>query len=145
MLATALILLLAPGCAALTVNDVATGESEAYPDLDPLRYRRRPTEVFKRASEVARKMPGWGPCLVKDKLTLHCEARTPVFGFVDDVYIWTVELGEGVTELRVRSASRVGRGDLGRNAARIRQYHAALLAKDDALYKPESGQVEIDM
>lgn len=50
-------------------------------------------------------------------LTVCC--RTPVIRFVDDVTIW-VELDEdGLTRVEVRSASCVGKGDLGVNRRRI--------------------------
>jgi uncharacterized protein (DUF1499 family) len=52
-------------------------------------------------------------------------------GFVDDVTIWAVPAGPGMTQLKMRSASRKGKGDLGANAKRIRAYQEALIA-----YKP---------
>ncbi len=45
---------------------------------------------------------------------LHAEARTLVFRFVDDLELLLTD-----DELVVRSASRVGRSDLGVNARRV--------------------------
>jgi uncharacterized protein (DUF1499 family) len=56
---------------------------------------------------------------------LSCEAVTGLFRFVDDVTVWvSEEAGEAV--VKVRSKSRVGKGDLGANAKRIRAFLAAL-------------------
>lgn len=47
---------------------------------------------------------------------LHAEARSHVFGFVDDVEFWFDEANHVI---HVRSASRVGYSDLGVNRARV--------------------------
>lgn len=53
---------------------------------------------------------------------LEATARTFWFGFTDDVVV-RVRPGEaGGTRVDVRSKSRVGRSDLGTNAARIRRF-----------------------
>ena len=49
------------------------------------------------------------------------------FGFKDDVVVRVVSQPNG-SRIDVRSVSRVGIGDLGANAARIRSYLAALKA-----------------
>ena len=50
------------------------------------------------------------------------------FGFKDDVVIRVRPAG-GDTRIDVRSLSRVGGGDVGKNAQRIRAYVSALVAK----------------
>jgi uncharacterized protein (DUF1499 family) len=50
---------------------------------------------------------------------LRAEARSRVFRFVDDV---EVVVDAGARVLRFRSASRVGRGDLGVNRARMERF-----------------------
>lgn len=57
---------------------------------------------------------------------LQAEARTPVFGFVDDVDVRVAEGAGGGTRVDMRSASRVGRGDLGTNRRRIRRFMTRL-------------------
>lgn len=52
-------------------------------------------------------------------------ATTRVFRFKDDVIITIGREGEGVV-VNVRSHSRIGKGDLGTNARRIRQFQAEL-------------------
>lgn len=65
-------------------------------------------------------------------LTVCC--RTPVFRFMDDCSIW-VELDEdGLTRVEVRSASCVGKADLGVNRRRI----VRLLGRLDRNVGPEA-------
>jgi uncharacterized protein (DUF1499 family) len=54
---------------------------------------------------------------------LRAEARSRVFRFVDDLEL---ELRPGERRVAVRSASRVGRSDLGVNRARVEALRAAL-------------------
>ena len=57
---------------------------------------------------------------------LHVEARSRIFRFVDDLELLVTD----DRELIVRSASRVGRGDLGVNARRVRRLREALADAD---------------
>ncbi|XOV83296.1 MAG: DUF1499 domain-containing protein [bacterium] len=57
---------------------------------------------------------------------LRAEARTAVFGFVDDVEF---KLRAEDNEIAMRSASRVGFSDLGKNRRRLEQLRAALAAQ----------------
>ena len=103
-------------------EDVARQQREAYPDLDPLHHSAEPGTALAAAEEVAREM-GWEVVEV-DAAAGRIEAvdRTFWFGFRDDVVIRAREAGEGGTLLDVRSASRVGQGDVGTNARRIRDF-----------------------
>ena len=69
---------------------------------------------------------GW-ELLESDPAGLRIEAtdRTFWFGFADDVVVRITEAGDG-SRVDVRSLSRVGGGDLGANANRVREYLAAL-------------------
>lgn len=51
--------------------------------------------------------------------TLHAESRTLVFRFVDDVHVRITLDPDAQTRVDLRSASRVGKGDLGRNPRTI--------------------------
>lgn len=59
---------------------------------------------------------------------LHAEVRSKIFRFVDDLEL----LVTPSRELIVRSASRVGRGDMGVNAARVEELRR-LLAEAEIL------------
>lgn len=77
--------------------------------------------AFEQALAVARKM-GW-EIVAADPAAGRIEAIATTFwyGFKDDVVVRINEDNEG-SVIDVRSKSRVGRGDLGANASRIRAY-----------------------
>ncbi|MGE0232497.1 MAG: DUF1499 domain-containing protein [Flavobacteriaceae bacterium] len=54
-------------------------------------------------------------------------ASSPVFGFDDDVVITVSDRGDGGSIVNMRSASRYGRHDLGRNADRIYAFLSELI------------------
>ena len=60
----------------------------------------------------------------KSDTYIHVEARSRIFRFVDDVD-FVLDVRESV--IHVRSASRVGHGDLGVNRRRVEQIRSALL------------------
>jgi uncharacterized protein (DUF1499 family) len=80
-----------------------------------------PDSVFTLAHRAAEKM-GW-EIVAADSAAGRVEATatTTWFGFKDDVVI-RIEPADRGTRVDVRSKSRVGRGDVGANAARIRKY-----------------------
>ena len=103
-----------------------TAQRQAYPDIRPIALAAPPAEAFARALDAAKRM-GW-EIVVADAGTGHIEATatTPWFGFRDDVVVRVTPAAAG-SRIDVRSVSRVGKGDLGTNAARVRRY-AAMLA-----------------
>ncbi|MBK5254844.1 MAG: DUF1499 domain-containing protein [Vicinamibacteria bacterium] len=118
--------------AALAVNppeysgsSVAVQQRRAYPDLAPLDMSIAPAEAFARAAAAARGM-GWEIVAERpEEGRIEAIATTAWFGFKDDVVIRVAETGRG-SRIDVRSKSRVGRSDVGANAARIRAYLALL-------------------
>jgi uncharacterized protein (DUF1499 family) len=90
------------------------------PNLSAAWRRDRPPSTT--AEAVARDL-GWR-IAEADPAEGRIEAvdRTFWFGFRDDVVIRITEAEDGRTRLDVRSASRVGRSDLGTNARRIRDF-----------------------
>mgnify|MGYP003382609517 CR=1 FL=1 len=104
---------------------VAAEQKRAYADLAPLDLGLPPAEAFPRALAAARAM-GWE--IVAERPTegrIEATATTAWFGFKDDIVIRLAPGGSG-TRVDVRSKSRVGRSDVGANAARIRDYLAKL-------------------
>ena len=76
-----------------------------------------------------RRSGGWvGKCWRPDPDSFRIEAtdRSFWFGFEDDVVIRITAAGEAGSRVDVRSLSRVGGGDLGVNANRVRAFVAAL-------------------
>jgi uncharacterized protein (DUF1499 family) len=84
-----------------------------------------PDAVFDRALAEAQEA-GW-EIVTADKSSGRIEATdtTQWFGFKDDVVVRITPWGSG-SRVDVRSVSRVGRSDVGTNAARIRDYLADL-------------------
>jgi uncharacterized protein (DUF1499 family) len=109
-------------------EEIAAVQRQAYPDLAPLELAQAPDQVLAAARQVAVDM-GWEVLgLRSEDGTLEVVARSALFGFEDDIAVRVVPHGEG-SRVDVRSASRVGRGDLGANAKRIRAYIKALVTK----------------
>lgn len=111
----------APNAVAYPGAEFARQQHEAYPDIAPLLLDAAPADAFRRAQRAAAGM-GW-EIVAADAVTgrIEATATTTWFGFRDDVVI-RVKAMAGASRIDVRSASRVGRSDLGTNAARIRAY-----------------------
>jgi uncharacterized protein (DUF1499 family) len=103
----------------------AAQQRAGYPDLAPIELALPPAQAFERASEAVREL-GWEITL-EDPQRGVIEARETswLFRFVDDVAIRVRPQGSG-SVVDVRSKSRVGQGDLGANAGRIRALSAKL-------------------
>ncbi|NPU93129.1 MAG: DUF1499 domain-containing protein [Gammaproteobacteria bacterium] len=101
--------------------EVAAAQASAYPDIRPLHLDLTPAEALARAEQVAQAL-GW-QVVATDAArgTLEATATSFWFGFVDDVVVRIRGEGER-TRIDVRSVSRVGKGDVGKNAARIRAF-----------------------
>lgn len=106
--------------------DLAARQRSAFPGLDPAILPVAPADAFRRALAVVRRM-GW-EVLATDPATFRIEAtdRTFWFGFYDDVVIRIAAAGADGSRVDVRSLSRVGVGDLGVNARRVREFLDAL-------------------
>ena len=105
--------------------DVAAQQQRAFPDIQPLVVALPPQQAFDRALAQVREL-GWeisGSAPAEGRI--EAVDTTFFFGFKDDVVI-RLRPSEGGTRVDVRSKSRVGVGDLGANAARIRRLLAAL-------------------
>lgn len=115
----------APNPAAYSGASAAAAQRRAYPHLKPHRMELSPAEAFARA-EAAVKGLGW-EIVAQEPAEGRIEATVSsfLFGFKDDVVIRVRPDGIG-TVVDVRSKSRLGRGDLGANAARIDRFLARL-------------------
>ena len=103
----------------------AEAQREAYPDLETLALSHTLDQVVDWALEVTQQV-GWEIVAV-DRAAGRIEATdtTLWFGFKDDIVV-RVRPATGGARVDVRSVSRVGVGDLGANAARIRVFLARL-------------------
>jgi len=106
-------------------EEVAAQQRKAYPDIQPLQLRAPPGEAFALALETARES-GWEIIAAEpDEGRIEATATTFWFGFKDDVVI-LIAADNGGSRIDMRSKSRVGRSDVGANAARIRAFFREL-------------------
>ena len=104
---------------------IAAKQRQAFPDLGPLSLNLPSGRAFDRALAAARAM-GW-ELVASDPAGGRIEATDTTFwfGFKDDIVIRVLPQPAG-SRVDVRSVSRVGVGDIGANAARVRKYLAAV-------------------
>jgi uncharacterized protein (DUF1499 family) len=107
--------------------EVAAIQRIAHPEVQPIMTDLPPAAAFQRAFETAESL-GW-EIVAGDPRTGIIEAvdTTRFFRFKDDIVIRIRPNGAG-SRVDLRSRSRVGRSDLGKNAARIVNYAGAFAA-----------------
>ena len=106
-------------------DSVAAQQRAAYPDIRPLHVDVPPGIAYERALRAARET-GWDVVGTDSAAgRIEATATTRWFGFKDDVVV-RVRPDAGGSRVDVRSVSRVGKSDVGTNAARVRAYLARL-------------------
>lgn len=105
---------------------VAKLQAAAYPDIEPL-VLPVPFEAGWAKAESTAKSMGW-QVMRADPSDGQIEATdtTAWFGFKDDIVVRVHQIDPTHCRIDVRSVSRVGKSDVGANAARIRKYLAAV-------------------
>jgi len=104
---------------------IAPQQEAAYPDLTSIMLDVPPAQAFERALSAVEGM-GWELVAAEPEAgRIEATDTTFWFGFRDDVVVRVRATGGG-SRIDVRSKSRVGRGDVGANARRIRAYRDAL-------------------
>jgi len=105
--------------------EVVRQHRAGYPDLKPVVLPLPPDAAFARIVKTA-EGSGW-TIVAADPArgVMEATATTSFFGFRDDVAV-RVRPADGGSRIDVRSTSRVGRGDAGANAARIRKFFESL-------------------
>lgn len=99
---------------------------EAYPDLVTRRLDVPPGQAFDRALEAVERL-GWDlVAAVPDDGRIEATDTTFWFRFKDDVVIRIQPSGDGGSLVDARSTSRVGLGDVGTNARRLREFFSHL-------------------
>ncbi len=119
-------------------------QKQAYPNIQPMVLERSAEEAFDLVQDAVRNMK-WNivskQVPSKDGASGWIEAidKTLIVGFLDDVVV-RVSGDDTGARIDVRSASRFGKHDLGRNADRIENLFAAIrtsLAKGEQQMKLE--------
>ena len=111
----------APNTAVYGGPELARAQQAAYPRVVPLELPIPPAAAFERALALVREL-GW-TVVAADAAQGRIEATaiTPWFGFQDDVVLRIASAGSG-SRVDMRSLSRIGRSDLGKNAQRIEDF-----------------------
>jgi uncharacterized protein (DUF1499 family) len=99
-------------------NTISRQQHDAYPDLQPVTLAAPPDAAFQRALSAARGL-GWElVAAMPNEGRIEATDTTSWFGFKDDIVVRVTPVAAG-TRIDVRSLSRLGKGDLGKNAARV--------------------------
>jgi uncharacterized protein (DUF1499 family) len=106
-------------------------QRDRYADIAPVVAMVDPARAFNAALDLARE-DGWTIGEVNAAAgSFEATDRTFWYGFTDDIAVRVRPEGAGA-RVDVRSVSRVGRSDLGANAARLRPYLQELSTRLDA-------------
>jgi len=123
----------------------ASAQAAAYPDIKPIEINRSVDDAFELAADAIRRLKmdivrQQGPDLETGRPgTLEVVDRTLLLGFYDDVVIRVVG-NEERARIDIRSASRYGSHDLGRNAARIRQILKEIVVRLESVVPAARGK-----
>lgn len=121
----------------------AKAQAVAYPDLQPLLIERSSQETFEVVGEALRRLKmsivREAPPDGSNPGMLEAVDRTLVLGFYDDVAV-RVSGNDKSARVDLRSASRYGRHDLGRNAERLRRIMREIVARLEATVPTASGE-----
>lgn len=93
-----------------------------YADIPPFVVQGDGLATLARIRAVIGEMPG-GQVVTSGEGYLYAQFTTPLLQFVDDVEFW---FDPKANVIHVRSASRVGRGDLGENRRRVEEIRLRL-------------------
>lgn len=110
-----------------TPNSVSS-QADLYPDhpqrtfakITPLNFVGDGEATMRKLAEVIGQMPRAHIVTVRADY-IHAQFQTPMLHFTDDVELW-LDRDHGVVQ--VRSASRLGKSDLGVNRARVETLRA---------------------
>lgn len=101
-------------------NCVNSQEQNELHKIDPLTYTTPKTEAIAKLKEVINSLPKT-KIITETEDYLYAEFTTPLMGFVDDVEFY---LDDVAKVIHARSASRLGKSDLGVNRDRIETIRA---------------------
>ena len=113
---------------------------EAYPDIRPVVVSRSAAETFEVVEDTVRRLR-WDVVAATPPQgrgragIIEAVERTLVLGFYDDIVI-RIDGDQRETRIDIRSASRYGEHDLGRNAARVRSFFKELQSRLEATVTP---------
>jgi hypothetical protein len=109
----------------LGTNVAETSDRPRLPELAVPEYPV-PAARLEQALEAALASLGWAWRRDPASGAYHAVVVTPLWRFADDVTVRVTGAAPGQSRLQVRSASRVGRGDLGANLRHLLELRAAV-------------------
>lgn len=108
----------------LSYGNVYAQQEAAYPDIQPIVSSLPVSAAYAKALAAGRSL-GWKIAREEPNAgTFQAVDTTFWFGFKDDVIVRVSAHGGG-SQVDIRSVSRIGRSDLGKNAARVRAFVSA--------------------
>lgn len=105
-------------------NVAVTTDGATDPRLRPHVYPLSPVQTAHAVVDAIDSLPRWEVVAGKDGV-IWATRRTRLFRFVDDIYLLLLPAHDS-TVVFARSASRVGRGDLGQNRRNLGELWAAM-------------------
>ncbi|MCM2317461.1 MAG: DUF1499 domain-containing protein [Thermoanaerobaculia bacterium] len=110
------------------INDVTTGKTPAYPNLQPQSFQASAEAVYAAALASAKAIGLEITSSDPARGEIRGVATTRVLRFKDDVTITVAREGDR-TVVSIRSASRIGQSDFGVNAKRIERLQAVIASR----------------
>jgi uncharacterized protein (DUF1499 family) len=99
-------------------------QAQLFPDIAPIQTELKPAAAFEQAVHVADSL-GWNIVYQNtENGMIEAIASTVFFGLKDDVVIRIRATDSNSSIVDIRSHSRIGRGDQGKNAERVRLFIA---------------------
>lgn len=124
------------------LNEVETGVTPEYPEVQPRYYSTEPERIQTEVEAAMEALKRWEIVEVDSAAHRIDGERTTRLGFVGDVTVRVEPVTEFVSQVHVRSASRVGQADLGQNARNIDEFFHELDERLGAVKFDPSEAVE---
>jgi uncharacterized protein (DUF1499 family) len=105
------------------VSSTTTKDDKHY--IEPLKFEGSADGAWKRLTDIVTAQKGVTVVSTNAGYT-YAEFKTPLMGYIDDVEF---ALDTNASVIHVRSASRLGRSDLGLNRKRVEEIRAAMGTK----------------
>lgn len=123
------------------LNEVETGATAQYADIQPHYYSTQPGPIYDEALAAIEEMEQWQRVDThRSSFRIEAERTGPLFGFVDEVTIRVEPVTEFVSRVHVRSRTNYGHADFGQNARNIRQFLVEMDHRLESVrFDPEAG------
>lgn len=105
--------------------NAVSSHAEGEHFIAPLAFADIPEKAWKDLAAVLAEQPGI-EIVHSSENYIYAECKTPGLGFVDDLEFY---LPVGAAAIQVRSASRLGYSDFGKNRQRMESIREAFLAR----------------